>query len=120
MASHNELGKKGEELAREFLIKKGFIILATNYTYLKGEIDIIARLNKIIVVVEVKTRSTPEFGNPQDFLKPAQIQRLVQTANYFMENEVEEDLEVRFDIVAVIINKAGTQIEHLEDGFYHF
>ncbi len=120
MAEHNELGNLGEELATTHLIKKGYQILARNYVYLKGEIDIIARMENVIVIVEVKTRSTPDFGDPQGFLKPAQIKRLVDTADYFVKELKEEDLEVRFDIVAVIINKAGTRVEHLEDAFYHF
>ncbi|MEO9952535.1 YraN family protein [Nonlabens sp.] len=120
MAEHNELGNEGEELAATHLIKNGYDILVRNYTYLKGEIDIIARKKDVIVVVEVKTRSTPDFGDPQDFLKPGQIQRLVATANHFVENLIDEDVEVRFDIVAIIKNKAGTKLEHIEDAFYHF
>jgi putative endonuclease len=120
MAQHNELGKEGELLACEFLRSTGHEILTTNYTYLKGEIDIVARKGDLILIVEVKTRSTPEFGDPQDFLKPAQIKRLVTTANHFMENEVAEDLELRFDIVGIIRNQRGTRIEHIEDAFYHF
>ena len=120
MAQHNELGKEGERLACEQLERTGHVILTTNYTFQKGEIDIIARKDDLVLIVEVKTRSTPDFGNPQDFLKPAQIQRLVVTANHYMENEVEEDLELRFDIVAIIKNKLGTNVEHIEDAFYHF
>ncbi|OED38497.1 hypothetical protein AB832_04545 [Flavobacteriaceae bacterium (ex Bugula neritina AB1)] len=119
MAEHNQLGKKGEELATDFLIKKGYDILERNYRYQKAEIDIIAKKANAVVVVEVKTRSTPEFGNPQDFVKPKQIQLLVKAIDhYVLENDM--DVEVRFDIVAIIKNKAGTRIEHLEDAFYHF
>lgn len=120
MAQHNELGKKGEDLAVAHLLKNGYQILVRNYTYLKGEIDIIARKENTIVIVEVKTRSTPDFGDPQDFLKPGQIKRLVETAHHFVEELDDEDVEVRFDIVAIIRNKAGTRVEHLEDAFYHF
>jgi putative endonuclease len=121
MAEHNDLGDAGEELAALHLLKNGYNILMRNYVFQKGEIDIIARKKDIIVIVEVKTRSTPDFGDPQDFLKPGQIQRLVATANHFVENFVEdEDVNVRFDIVAIIKNKAGTKLEHIEDAFYHF
>ncbi len=119
MAEHNALGKKGEQLAVNFLVKKGYDILEKNYRYLKSEIDIIAQKGDTIMVVEVKTRSTPEFGNPQDFVKPKQIQSLVKAIDHYVtENEL--DVEVRFDIVAIIKNKQGTTIEHLEDAFYHF
>lgn len=120
MAQHNDLGKEGEELAAKHLLKKGYQILTKNYTYLKGEIDIIARTGNTVVIVEVKTRSTPDFGDPQDFLKKGQIQRLVDTADQFVQEYGDMDVEVRFDIVAIIINKAGTKIEHIEDAFYHF
>ena len=120
MAQHNDLGKEGEELAVAHLLKNGYDILVQNYVFQKGEIDIIARKGKTIVIVEVKTRSTPDFGAPQDFLKPAQIKRLVKTADHFMELYGEDDLEVRFDIFAIIKNKAGTKTEHIEDAFYHF
>jgi putative endonuclease len=120
MAQHNELGSEGEQLAAAHLLKNGYQILITNYTYQKGEIDIIARKGDIVAIVEVKTRSTPDFGLPQDFLKQAQIQRLVTTASHYVENFVDDDVEVRFDIVAIIKNKAGTKLDHIEDAFYHF
>lgn len=119
MAQHNELGNKGERLAVEFLKKKGYEILERNYRYQKSEVDIIAKINEVLVAIEVKTRSTPDFGNPQDFVKPKQIQSVVKAVDqYITENDL--DVEVRFDIVAIIQNTLGTQIEHLEDAFYHF
>lgn len=119
MAEHNALGKKGEQMAADFLINHGYTILEKNYRYLKSEIDIIAQKGTIVVAVEVKTRSTPEFGNPQDFVKPKQMQSLVKTIDYYViENDL--DVEVRFDIIAIIKNASGTKIEHLEDAFYHF
>jgi putative endonuclease len=119
MAEHNELGKSGEKEAVEFLRAKGYTILETNYVYDRAEVDIIAKTGKTLVVVEVKTRSTPEFGDPQDFVKPAQIKRLVKAINFYI-NDKDLDLEVRFDIVAIIKNKLGKRIEHLEDAFYYF
>ncbi|MBG6132767.1 putative endonuclease [Aquimarina sp. EL_43] len=119
MAEHNALGKKGEKMATDFLIEKGYEILERNYRYLKHEVDIIARKENIVVAVEVKTRSTPEFGSPQDFVKPKQIQSLVKAIDHYItDNDL--DVEVRFDIIAIIENKLGTRIEHLEDAFYHF
>ncbi len=120
MADHNDLGAAGEELAVAHLLKTGYQVLARNYVYLKGEIDVVARLENTIVIVEVKTRSTPDFGDPQDFLKPSQIKRLVDTAHHFVEELGEPDVDVRFDIIAIIKNKRGTQVEHLKDAFYHF
>jgi len=119
MAEHNELGKKGEKLAVEYLRLKEFEILERNYRYQKAEVDIIARRGTTLIAAEVKTRSTPEFGNPQDFVKPKQIQQLVKAVNHYVE-ERELDVDVRFDIIAIIKNKMGTRIEHIQDAFLYF
>ncbi|GAA3558785.1 YraN family protein [Snuella lapsa] len=119
MAQHNELGKKGEQLAEDFLLKKGYVIKERNYRFDKAEVDIIAQLNEILAIVEVKTRSTIDFGNPQDFVKPKQIQQLVKAVDaYIIKNNL--NVDVRFDIIAIIKKGNGYTIEHLENAFYHF
>jgi len=119
MAEHNELGKKGEDEAIAYLKKKGYDILETNYRFQKAEVDIVARKNNLIVAVEVKTRSTAEFGEPQDAVKKKKINLMVQAMDDYL-NKNNIDLETQFDIIAIIKNKLGTRIEHLEDAFYHF
>ena len=119
MAQHNELGKKGEEMAAAHLLACGYELVARNFKFQKAEVDIIARKGDILAVIEVKTRSTPNFGDPQEFVKKKQIQQLVKAIDHFV-NENNLDVEVRFDIIAIIQNKAGTRLEHLEDAFYHF
>jgi putative endonuclease len=119
MAKHNELGKKGEQLAVDYLIKKGYTIMKRNYRFQKAEVDIIAQLKDTLAIVEVKTRSTVDFGNPQDFVKPKQIQRLVIAVDEYV-NVNKLDVEVRFDIIAIVKQGNGFNIEHLEDAFYHF
>ena len=119
MAEHNELGKKGEELAIKFLIDKGYKILEKNYRYLKAEVDIIAQKENTLAVVEVKTRSTDYFGDPQDFVNPKKIKLLLSAIDYYV-NEKDLDVDVRFDIIAIIHQKKETKIEHLEDAFLHF
>ncbi len=119
MAEHNKLGKDGEKLAVGLLHKKGYDILETNYRFQKAEVDIIALKDDILVVVEVKTRSTPEFGDPREFLKPAQIKRMVEAVDHFI-NENDLNYEVRFDFIGIIKNKLGTKLEHIEDAFLHF
>lgn len=119
MASHNELGKQGEDMAVEYLVAKNYKILARNYRFEKAEVDILAEKDGILAVVEVKTRSTDDFGNPQDFVKPKQIQRLVKAVDAFIQDH-SIDLEVRFDVLAIILNNSQKRIEHLTDAFYHF
>jgi putative endonuclease len=119
MADHNDLGKLGEELAVEFLEKNGYSILETNWTFQKAEVDIIAKKDSILAVVEVKTRSSIDFGLPQDFVKPKKIQLLVKAINEYV---ISKDLEVqvRFDIIALHREGKRFKIEHLEDAFYYF
>ena len=72
-----------------------------------------------LVIVEVKTRNSAAFGNPQEFVTRSKIKMLVKAANeYLISNQI--DAEVRFDIIAVLKNKKEEQIEHFENAFYHF
>jgi putative endonuclease len=119
MADHNDLGKFGEELAVDFLQQNGYEILETNWVFQKAEIDIIAQKENILAVVEVKTRSSIEFGLPQDFVKPKKIQLLVKAVNeYVIANDL--DVEVRFDIIAIHKDAKEFSIEHIEEAFYYF
>ncbi|OUR93933.1 hypothetical protein A9Q87_04290 [Flavobacteriales bacterium 34_180_T64] len=119
MATHNELGEKGEKLAINFLLEQGYDILECNYRFEKAEVDIIARIDHTLAIIEVKTRATRHFGNPQDFVKPKQIQRIVKAVDYYI-NSNALDLEVRFDIVSIIKTLNNYEIEHLKNAFYHF
>ncbi|MDT0557916.1 YraN family protein [Ichthyenterobacterium sp. W332] len=119
MAKHNELGKKGEQLAVDFLLKKGYNIVERNYRFDKAEVDIIAQLKDTLAIIEVKTRSTTDFGNPQDFVKPKQIKNLVKAVDEYV-NVNSLDVEVRFDIIAIVKQHNNYNIEHLENAFYHF
>ena len=119
MAEHNDLGKFGEELAVDFLEKNGYEILETNWIFDKAEIDIIAQKENILAVVEVKTRSSLDFGLPQEFVKPKKIQLLVKAINeYVTQNDL--DVEVRFDIVAIHKEKSALVIAHIEEALYYF
>ena len=119
MAQHNELGKKGEQLAIDYLIKKGYKILEKNWRFQKAEIDIIAQKDENLAVVEVKTRSSIDFGNPQDFVNPKKIKLLVVAIDeYVISNDL--DVNVRFDIIAIVNENKNFTLEHLEDDFYHF
>ena len=119
MASHNELGKKGEALAIDYLIKKGYKILDKNWRYLKAEVDIIAQKEDMLIAVEVKTRTTDYFGDPQDFITKKKISLLVLAMNEYVLSK-NFDCEVRFDVIAIIKNKKAFEIEHIEDAFLYF
>lgn len=119
MAQHNDLGKKGEQLAIDYLVKKGYTIRDQNWRYLKAEVDIIAQKENTIAAVEVKTRSSDYFGNPQDFITKKKINLLVMAMNEYVFSKG-LDVEVRFDIIAILQNKKAFKIEHLEDAFLYF
>ena len=119
MADHNDLGKKGEELAIAYLKKNGYNIRDINYRYLKAEIDIVAQKEDVLAIVEVKTRSTRDFGLPQDFVSNKKIKLLVMAADHYVISK-DLDVNVRFDIIAIVNNNNKFEIEHLENAFYHF
>jgi len=119
MADHNELGKKGEEFAIDFLIEAGYKILEKNYRFQKAEVDIIALKGLVLAIVEVKTRSTDYFGNPQDFVNPKKIKLLLSAIDHYVV-EKDLDVEVRFDIIAVILQKKEKKLVHLKDAYLYF
>lgn len=117
MAEHNDIGKRGEEIAVVYLKKKGYQIIYINWQEKKFEVDIIAQDKNDIVFVEVKTRSTDFFGQPEEAVTPSKQKHLIEGANYYIEkNEI--DLNCRFDVVAVIINSKGETVNHIKDAFY--
>ena len=120
MAKNNSLGILGEELAVKHLRKAGYEILAENYTHQRAEVDIIARTGDTLVIVEVKTRSNPNFGLPQEFVKPSQIKQLLKAADFYINDNNLDEVKARFDIIAIVLNKEGVKLEHLENAFYHF
>lgn len=119
MAEHLEFGQKGEDLAVEFLLKNGYQILERNWRFQKAEVDIIAQKGEILAIIEVKTRSSIDFGNPQDFVKPKKIRLLVNAINEYVISK-NLDVKVRFDIIAIVQKGIQTDLEHLTDAFYIF
>ena len=116
MAAHNDFGKLGEELAVNYLTGKGYKILERNWHNTHNEIDIIAKDGQYLVIVEVKTRQTDEYGNPDIAVTKQKQRRLISAANsYIFRNHLE--LETRFDIVSIIFRDGEPIIEHIEDAF---
>lgn len=117
MAEHNDLGTLGEEIAAKHLHDKGFKILATNWRFGKDEIDIIAEKGEFLVIVEVKTRRSAGFGEPEVFVNQAKQRFLVRATQAYLEkNEVEK--ETRFDVISIVLNNTTRKINHIEDAFY--
>ena len=119
MAEHNDLGKHGEALAWEYLEKEGYQILERNWVFRKAEVDIIAKKENVLAIVEVKTRSTSDFGNPEEFVNQKKIRMLVTAVDEYVSRN-DYDYSVRFDIIAVSKDATNYKIEHLQDAFYYF
>jgi putative endonuclease len=117
MAEHNDLGKKGEEIAASFLEKKGYRILEKNWRQWRNEIDVVALDGKCLVIVEVKTRQSNFFGEPEMAVTRDKQKALIRAANAYVRYK-NILCEVRFDILSVIISKNTQQIHHIEDAFY--
>lgn len=119
MRKNNQLGALGEARAAQYLQKKGYTILARNFYYRKGELDLVALKDDTLVVVEVKTRNSSYFGDPQRFVTQKKIRLMVRAADaYMQQNNLE--YAVRFDIMALLLNNKQEQITHIKDAFYHF
>src|SRR6201994_1589621 len=118
MRKHIELGRRGESIAKTHLEEAGFEILEENRTHGKAEVDLIAYKNKVIIFVEVKTRTGNAFGEPEDFVDARKQRLLVEAADeyiYLMEHEG----EVRFDIVSILFDKTNNYtLKHIEDAFW--
>lgn len=118
MATHNDTGNWGETKACEFLQNKGFEILEKNYRYKHTEVDLIAKKNKLLIFVEVKTRSGTGFGMPEEFVNRTKAKLVMYAAeHYIFEKNWVHDL--RFDIISIIIlPDKSFKVNHIEDAFY--
>jgi putative endonuclease len=117
MAEHNELGKQGEELAATYLREQGYIILDKNFRAGRNEIDIVARDKDIMVIVEVKSRRSNFFTEPEYAVTREKQRALIRAANSYIYRK-NINLETRFDIIAIILKDEEVHINHLKDAFY--
>jgi len=117
MAHHNVLGKKGEDLAIVYLKQLGYTIIEINWQRHKYEIDVIAQYQNEIIFVEVKTRATTFFGQPEEAVTLTKQKHLINGADFYIQ-EKEIDLDARFDVVAIVLNENKQEIKHIKNAFY--
>jgi putative endonuclease len=118
MAEHNEKGKQAEELAKEWLIGKGYEFLDSNYRYKHAEIDLIFKFKGLLVFVEVKFRSGAGFGFAEEFVDYTKRKLIVKAADQYI-HEKDWHQDIRFDIVGVYRDKNGNlNFRQFEDAFY--
>ena len=110
-------GKLGEELAVAYLQRAGYRILAQNFRCLHGEVDIIAEDGDIIVFVEVKSRKSEMFGEPQEAVGLEKQKKLSRISLHYLQQKRLETCNARFDVVAVKLLPDGTRIELIRNAF---
>lgn len=104
MMKRKSTGALGEKMAHDFLKKKGYSILETNYRCREGEIDIVASHKDCLVFVEVRTKSNLEFGTPEESITPIKITHLKRVAHHYRQKHEKSFASWRIDIVAVELN----------------
>jgi len=118
MATHNDLGRRGEQLAKNHLEANGYEILDENWCHGKAEVDLIAYKDRTIIFIEVKTRTGTGFGEPEDFVDVRKQKLLAKAADeyiYLMNHQG----EVRFDIIAILFTSENAyRLNHIEDAFW--
>ncbi|MBZ4643608.1 MAG: putative endonuclease [Deferribacteres bacterium] len=105
-------GRKGEDLALEYLEKNGFVIIEKNFRSRFGEIDLIVKDGQTIVFVEVKYRLSENYGSPKEAVTNEKIKKIIRTAQYFITKNNFNSL-YRFDVVSIYKDK----IEHIKNAF---
>jgi putative endonuclease len=117
MASTSKTGRLGEGLARQFLEKKGYRIVTSNYRGGGGEIDIIAATPDSLVFVEVKTARTKAFGAPETWVDEKKQEQIGNVAEHYLFEHQLDDVDCRFDIVTVTMLDGRAEIKHFENAF---
>lgn len=117
MATHNVLGKAGEEAAVAYLERNDYVIRDRNWRKNHLELDIVAVKGNELVVVEVKTRSNTDWQEPQEAVNWQKIRRVVCAADAYVKH-FNLYVPVRFDIITVVGEDGHFHVEHIEDAFY--
>ena len=109
-------GPKGEQLAEQFIKQKGYRILARRFRALGGEIDLIAEKNDVLIFVEVKTATTPQFGQPEAWVTPAKQAQIIKIAKAYL-HQHPDHAAPRFDVIAIDLTQPRPVIRHYENAF---
>lgn len=114
MNRNQEIGKLGEDLAVKYLKNKKYIILERNYRCRQGEMDIIAKDNEKIVFIEVKTRTTIEFGKPAEAVNYIKREHLQNIARYYLYIRKMTKMPVRFDVIEIYLWQKEYSVNHIK------
>lgn len=110
----DDLGRRGEDIAAEFLVRRGLVVLSRNWRCRQGELDLVAAEGARLVVCEVKTRSGSGYGHPAEAVTRRKAARIRQLTRFWLAEHRIGWCEVRFDVLAVLCPPGGQpQVEHL-------
>ena len=115
--SRKETGDRGEKLARDFLKKKGYRLRESNYRCRYGEIDVIAEKKKVLVFIEVRTRTGTGYGIPEESVTAVKKEHIIASAMDYLSSHENLPEQWRIDFVAVELDKEGkaTRLEIIEN-----
>jgi putative endonuclease len=111
------LGKEGERIAEQYLKRKGYKLVERNYRCSAGEVDLIVLDRRVIVFVEVKTRTGHGFGTPLEAVQPRKQRKMMQAAQFFLSQKKLHQRDARFDVVGISWPRREPVIEHVENAF---
>lgn len=114
---HLHTGKEGEEFAVKLLKKKGLKVIERNFRTPIGEIDIVAKDGKDLVIVEVKTRKGIQYGHPVEAVDHRKQNKLRRLAQFYLKLKGYNDVHVRFDVLGLIKDGDGYQVSYIRDAF---
>ncbi len=111
-------GALGEDMAADWLHRRGYKIVARNYHAGHDELDIVARQGNTIVFVEVKTARTTSFGAPETWVDERKQQHIGMAADAFLVEHDLRDVDCRFDVIAIDLSQSPPRINHIKDAFW--
>jgi putative endonuclease len=125
------LGDRGEQAVTEWYLARGFSLVARNWRCASGEIDVVVRLGQLLVMCEVKTRTSDRFGAPEESVTSAKVRRLRRLAAAFLSDARDSGLlnegsgrssspgglDVRFDVASVTVDRGQLTIDVIESAF---
>jgi putative endonuclease len=111
------LGREGERLAEQYLKQKGYKVVERNYRCAGGELDLIVLDERVVVFVEVKTRTGHGFGSPFEAVEFHKQQRMIRAAQYFLTLKKLHQRDARFDVVGISWPGGELVVEHIENAF---
>lgn len=116
MGNNIELGKRGEQLAKQYLVSKGYNILNMNFRNKIGEIDIIAMEKNILIFIEVKTRTGINYGYAYEAVNKKKQRKIINTSLIYLKQKHIRDTQWRYDIIEVYLT-SNIKINHIENAF---